>query len=119
MNDNENAILLGLILGDGTLDDKGCLGIVHSIKQKEYCEFKAKLLEETLNCNTINVHLQPTTYIYKNKNVTEKRYVDTIRFTKSNKDKFQPIHNLLYPNGKKYFSKDVLEQLNMISLAIW
>ena len=57
MECDKNAILLGLVLGDGSLLGSRKFSIIHSIKQKEYCEFKAKILTNTIKCNHINVKL--------------------------------------------------------------
>ena len=39
-------LVLWMALGDGTLNANGYLSIRHSIKQKEYLEWKRKILKE-------------------------------------------------------------------------
>ena len=45
MERTKKAILIGLILGDGHITPNGILNITHSIKQKDYIEYKASLIE--------------------------------------------------------------------------
>ncbi len=42
---DKNSILIGSLLGDGTISKDGRFRIFHSIKQKEYVDFKAELLK--------------------------------------------------------------------------
>ena len=52
----DEAVLIGLILGDGYLSKDNKLKIVHSEKQKEYCIYKAKLMHSVFGGNPIIVH---------------------------------------------------------------
>lgn len=117
MECDKNAILLGLVLGDGSLLGPRKFSIIHSIKQKEYCEFKAKLLANTIKCNPINVRLGKNSYNVKVENNIEKRIADVVRFNKNSED-FIDMYNLLYINGKKYISDSVLNSLNEIAIAL-
>ena len=79
------AILLGLLLGNGHIDSKGQIHIKHSKKQKEYCEFKAKLVHSI--CGGSNIKI--------------KESIDgTNKFKKQSK-RFQQIRKLLYSENKK------------------
>lgn len=50
------SVLIGLLIGDGYIDDKGRICIEHSEKQKDYCVFKAKLLHSVCGGKDIKVH---------------------------------------------------------------
>ena len=50
------AILLGLLLGDGYIDPRGQIQIKHCESQKEYCEYKAKLLHSVCGGKDIKIH---------------------------------------------------------------
>lgn len=52
----DKAVLIGLIIGDGCLSKENKLRIVHSLKQKEYCEYKAKLMHSVFGGDSIKVH---------------------------------------------------------------
>ena len=41
----QNAILVGCVFGDAYIDKKGKIQIEHSLKQKEYVDWKYKQLE--------------------------------------------------------------------------
>jgi hypothetical protein len=110
----DKAIMIGLIIGDGTLGKDGKFGVIHSIKQLDYCIFKAKLLHSIVGGRDIKVHESVTKYKYKE----EVRESQICRFSKCSKS-FIPFRQLLYPDGKKYISNEMLSYLNETSLALW
>lgn len=109
------AILLGLLLGDGYIDPRGQIQIKHCETQKEYCEFKAKLLHSVCGGKDIKIHL---TQIDGRKTKFKKEVYNYYGFKKQSKH-FKSIRDMLYPNGKKEFTQEVLNQLQPISLALW
>ena len=56
LTEKDKSILIGLLLGDGYIDDKGRICIEHWEKQKEYCIYKAKLLHSVCGGRDIKVH---------------------------------------------------------------
>ena len=109
------SILIGLLLGDGYIDPKGRIGIEHGEKQKEYCIFKAKLLHSICGGSDIKVK-----ELVRNK-TSEKSKLDkfiTYSFKKQSKH-FIPIRNLLYLNNKKTYTKEVLDLLDPLAIALW
>lgn len=94
-NDYEYAILLGLLLGDRTLTDRNSFEITHSIKQKEYCEFKVGVFSSIIKCPIKTIYLQIP---YTSRN-GEYKYSEAIRFRKASKD-FEVLRKMLYPNDK-------------------
>ena len=66
--EKDKAVLIGLIVGDGFLSKDNKIKIVHSIKQKEYCTYKAKLMHSVFGGDPIKVHKKIqrySTYINK------------------------------------------------------
>ena len=109
------SILIGLLLGDGYIDPKGRIGIEHGEKQKEYCIFKAKLLHSICGGSDIKVK-----ELIRNK-TSDKSKLDkfiTYGFKKQSKY-FIPIRNLLYLNNKKTYTKEVLDLLDPLAIALW
>lgn len=97
------AILLGLLLGNGHIDSKGQIHIKHSKKQKEYCEFKAKLVHSI--CGGSNIKIKESTD-------------GTNKFKKQSK-RFQQIRKLLYSENKKTINNEILNLIQPISIALW
>lgn len=109
----ELEILVGTLLGDSTLRVTGnsnpSFSCAHGIKQKEYAEYKTALL----------VRLGATCTYHK-RNIPDKRngvyYEDyTIRL-KAN-PAFKELYNMLYVNGTKILSEDILDYFSERSLA--
>lgn len=109
------AILLGLLLGDGYIDPRGQIQIKHCEAQKEYCEYKAKLLHSVCGGKDIKLHV---TQIYGNKKNFKKDKYNYYGIKKQSKH-FKLIRDLLYPNNKKEFTQKVLSYLQPISIALW
>jgi phage recombination protein Bet len=110
---DQNQILLGSLLGDGTLASQkgrnGCtyFSEAHSEKQSEYLLWKSK------NLSTFN----PTIFTYKVK-VKGCNY-DVVKMTTKSCSYFYNLRKDFYKDGKKIVSKDILNQLNDLGVAIW
>lgn len=109
------AILLGLLLGDGYIDPRGQIQIKHCETQKEYCEYKAKLLHSVCGGKDIKIHL---TQIDGKKSKFKENIYNYYGIKKQSKH-FKFIRKLLYPNDKKEFTSEVLSYLQPISIALW
>lgn len=109
------AILLGLLLGDGYIDPRGQIQIKHCESQKEYCEFKAKLLHSVCGGKDIKVYHQ----VLDGKKCKFKKDIYNYYGFKKQSKHFKTIRDLLYPNEKKKFTKEVLSYLQPISIALW
>lgn len=115
MNKHDKSILIGLTLGDGYISEKKDkrynhtqygINIIHCEKQKEYIEYKAKLLHSIFGGKEVKVHF------FMNNNYP------VYRLSKSNKY-FKILRRLIYPNGKKMITKNVLKYLTPESIALW
>lgn len=102
IDDKQNQLILGSLLGDAGINkDKRYEGYEfaerHSLSQIEYLKWK-------------NEHLNFNFSIYEKKNVCAIR--------KNNKI-FKEYRELFYPKGTKIVTKEVLNKLNPLGLAIW
>lgn len=119
--EKDKSILIGLIIGDGWVgmdNNSAVIRINHSEKQKEYCIFKAKLLHSVFGGNTIKVHeglCKYHSYVNGEKitKVTPRVHIQK----KSTSCKW--LRDLLYPNGKKKITREVLDYLTPQEIAIW
>lgn len=121
ITDIDKAILIGLLLGDGYINDKGRIEIEHCIEQKEYCIYKAKLLHSVCGGKDINVHeYERTRSIRKDGKEWKSNTFTTVSFKKQSKH-FIQFRELLYDKTtrKKVITQEVLDLLNPLSIALW
>lgn len=116
LNDLNKSILIGLLLGDGYINPKGRIGISHSIKQLEYCTYKAKLLHSVIGGKDIKVQFCQRNKPIKVNHSEEK--ITVCGFKKQSKN-FIPIRELLYKDNKKTITQEVLDCLSPLSIALW
>lgn len=118
-NELDKAVLIGLILGDGYIDPKGRIYVNHGYKQKEYCIFKAKLLHSVCGGKDINVEEYNYTYTKHVKGqLIENSTYTAYRFKKQSKH-FKYFRELIYKDGKKHITKEILNMLTPLSIALW
>lgn len=109
----KDELLVSLALGDGHLDfnkskTRAALVIRHSSHQKDYIQWKYDLCPDLWNNKPIK---------YKNK-LNNKIYYGF--YLRSHLDlKLAEIKHKLYPNNHKKYSREILEYLGPIGLAIW
>jgi len=116
MNAIKRGVLIGLVLGDGHLRvcrDKRFpnswhseFSVTHRASQKEYIEYKAKLLHSILGgklpkVSLVNNNGKPGYKIYKSH-----RY-------------FRVLHGWIYKNGRKCFTEKILRWLTPQGIALW
>ena len=104
----QHAILVGSLLGDGTLRRQGnrlnaLLEVNHSYKQKEYVDWKWQHFQE---------HILTAPKTRKGKGVRI-----AYRFTTRSLPMFTKYHSWFYVNGKKRVPNDI--KLSPLSLAVW
>ena len=120
LTEKDKSILIGLLLGDGYIDDKGRIYIEHGEKQKDYCIYKAKLLHSVCGGKDIKVH----EYIRNRSILKDKKQFKESTFTtysfKKQSQSFIPIRQILYDtNRKKYISEEILQYLTPEAIALW
>lgn len=99
-------LVLWMALGDGTLNANGYLSIRHSIKQKEYLEWKRKILKE----NGIAV----SEIYYVNNNG-----YGGYEFRTKSYDFIRVWRRRLYKPSKKIYQKSILNSIESLGLYIW
>lgn len=117
-NKDSRNFLIGLLLGDGTICKNNKTGscmmkVHHGRNQKEYTEWKAKKMDEYAI-----PHSEVTEYKYAT-NFTngEKRSSYVCRV---NSNMFvNVLRRVVYKNGKKQFSRKLLNRVTDLGLAIW
>lgn len=113
-------MLVGMVLGDGHVRvrqrlnrgkypfEERVLRVLHSTKQRAYCEFKADLLHKAFG-RQVNVTIV--------KNGPGGKY-EAAQFTFSHPYCGQ-LRDWCYPGGQKTFTRRVLEMLTPLGVAIW
>lgn len=117
MNTKKRSLLLGMLLGDGCLKTKvhtkqdGSTSvyyefvIAHSIKQKEYLEYKQNLFHSLIGGKLPKLNYEART--------------NSFRFSRAHRI-FRLFHKTLYSNNnKKYFTDKVFRYLTPQSIALW
>lgn len=107
LDDNQKAIVIGTILGDGCLCDNWSktnyrLKMSHSIKQREYVLWKYGILRD---------------WILTEPKVYEKTKSITIR-TISHPE-LTDLHGIFYRDKKKIIPKNIQDLLNPLTMAVW
>lgn len=119
MDRHKRGILYGLALGDGGIylnksqaKTTARMVIGHGPAQLEYLKHKAKLLHSTTGGK------EPSVYTYQSKNkATGKTYTNHQLY--KNYTYFRQMHRVLYPEGKKVYTEQLLSYLTDHSLALW
>lgn len=104
--------LIGCSLGDGCLsrsprNGSVTLHIQRKQQHQPYAEWQLSKLNETLGTKaTLRYFLDKGKY-------------PAVRFGVTNKKLLVPVYDLVYPNAKKTFSKEVLSELGLQELALF
>ena len=120
LTEKDKSILIGLLLGDGYINDKGRIEIEHCEKQKDYCIFKAKLLHSVCGGKDIKVHeyIRNRSILKDKKQFKESTFI-TYSFKKQSQS-FIPIRTMLYgKDRKKRITKEILNLLTPEAIALW
>ena len=113
LSDRTRAIILGSILGDGSLKiRKRCVNaslmIRHSETQKEYFSWKAEELKEIAGDRSVGV--QEADGYSKNRKW---------RFFSRNLPSLTEVHRLTYKKNNLHIKRRWLNQMTPLSLAVW
>jgi len=114
MNSTKRGILYGIAIGDGSIHKKkdgNCtIQFTHSEKQKDYAEYKANKVNSLLGGkkNKANRYEANTKY----------GHIVYYKYGKSHKYCNQ-MRGVLYPYGKKTYTRKLLDFLNPEGIAIW
>lgn len=111
LNNNEHEMILGTLMGEGSIrkrDKNSCLRFSHSIKQKEYCNYKKNILIEFV-----------ISEFSQRKRLKKNKVLHTIDFATRTHPVFNYYRKLFYKKGIKVISKELLEKLTPRALAFW
>lgn len=105
-----NRKIFTLALGDGCIDNKTTLHLRHCTEQKDYLIWKHSYLKETVPCSEIFDGIQNGYGFSKFQTKTD---------NKEWREQIKEVKDLLYSNnGKKYFTKEVIDLLTLEDFAI-
>ena len=111
LTNTQKQMVMGSLLGDGTITKSGAYSCSHSIKQKKYFDHKMQVLYNLhSNCS------QKYAHEYKwLKNPTE-----SLHFTTGCNRYLYELREIFYPNGEKVFPYDYLvDNMTEEALAYW
>lgn len=106
MNRQDRGIVVGMSLGDGYLTKyrkrrSSQIYMGHSLKQSQYLQYKVDLLNK----------------IFGGKATV--RYNEKFCYANKSNAYFKVLRGMLYKNGTKYFSEQILNMLTPEGIAIW
>lgn len=110
-NKDSRNLLISLLLGDGTISNNYVFKLSHGYKQKEYLEWKIKLLNK-----------------YGIKNSGLKKYIsnngynqgDVVYYSQLSVIPFiKLLRRIIYKPKKNYSNRKLLNRLDALGLAIW
>lgn len=105
-----NRKIFTLTLGDGCIDNKTTLHLRHCTEQKDYLTWKHSYLKETIPCSEIFDGIQNGYGFSKFHTKTD---------NEEWREQIKEVKDLLYSdNGKKYFSKEVIDLLTLEDFAV-
>ncbi len=107
----QTEVLIGTILGDGTLQPRKSdarLHIKHSLNQLSLVEYKRQVFSN-ITCMSTRVFKQQ---------VGKKNY-NFAEFVTLTHPEFTRFYRLFYRNGKKVVPKNIREGLSSLGLAVW
>jgi hypothetical protein len=98
--------IIGMILGDGHIRDRGTICIRHAEQQKDYLLYKAKILglkqSKVVECHPFDNSGYPAWRLETRSNPLYKR-----------------LRKILYIHGKKAITRKCLDYLDPIGISIW
>lgn len=110
-NKDSRNLLIGMLLGDGTISNNFVFKLSHGYKQKEYLEWKINLLNEYgIKNNGLKEYI--STQGYNIDKVVYYSQMSVIPFIKL-------LRRIIYKPIKNYANRKLLNRLNPLGIAIW
>ena len=104
-------MIIGMLLGDGTISNNYVFKLSHGYKQKEYLEWKIKLLNEYgIKNNGLKEYI--STCGYNLGSIVYYSQMSVIPFMKV-------LRRVVYKPIKNYANRKILNRLNPLGVAIW
>jgi hypothetical protein len=110
-----SSAIIAMLLGDGSLwkhptSSKYCLSIAHSAKQEELIQMKQSILQSIFH--------HPLR-IYKETAKCKGKEYPSLRIRTRGHRLFNVLRKKIYINGKRTVTRDMLDRLTPLGLAIW
>lgn len=102
---NINSALIGLILGDGSMTKQNVLYIRHGGRQLDYVNEKVYFLKNFIKPISLRSSIDKAGYTY--------------RYAYFNDDKLSYFYNIIYKNGKKVITEELINNFDKISLSFF
>jgi recombination protein RecA len=110
-NKESRNLIIGMLLGDGTISNNYVFKLSHGEKQKEYLEWKIKLLNEYgIKNNGLKEYIQKIGY-----NIGSKVYYSQLSIIPF----IKVLRRVIYNPKKNYANRKLLNRLNALAIAIW
>ena len=110
-NKDSRNLLISMLLGDGTISNNNVFKLSHGYKQKEYLEWKIKLLNDHgIKNNGLKEYV--STKGYNTGDVVYYTQLSVIPFIKL-------LRRIIYKPKKNYSNRKLLNRLDALGLAIW
>ena len=104
-------MIIGMLLGDGTISNNYVFKLSHGYKQKEYLEWKINLLNEYgIKNNGLKEYI--STCGYNLGSIVYYSQMSVIPFMKV-------LRRVIYKPIKNYANRKILNRLNPLGIAIW
>ena len=111
LSEYEHDLIIGSLLGDASVrqrDRNCCFRVSHSVKQREYIEWKLNQLRLLEICE----------FAEKKRKIGEHE-VHIINLSTKTHPALNYYRTLFYKEGRKVISNEILNQLNPRSIAVW
>jgi hypothetical protein len=110
-NKESRNLIIGMLLGDGTISNNYVFKLSHGEKQKEYLEWKIKLLNKYgIKNNGLKEYIQTVGY-----NIGSKVYYSQLSIIPF----IKVLRRVIYNPKKNYANRKLLNRLNELTIAIW
>ncbi len=110
-NKQSRNLIIGMLLGDGTISNNYVFKLSHGEKQKEYLEWKINLLNENgIKNNGLKQYTQTVGY-----NVGSTVYYSQLSIIPF----IKVLRRVIYKPKKEYANRKLLNRLDALGLAIW
>ncbi len=111
LDEHQKQMVIGSVLGDGTITTHGAYSCSHSIKQKKYFDYKRQVL--------YNLHSN-CTQKYTHSYAWLKNETESVHFTTGCNKYLYKLREVFYPEGKKVFPYDyIVDNMTEEGLAYW
>lgn len=103
MSKQVEQVVIGSVLGDGSIGERGNYTESHCSRQEDYLRWKRILFDK---------YFQGSTFRYYGKEKCYHLYVPKQKI-------FQEYRELCYPNGKKIISNKFIKRIGKLAICIW